>query len=166
MATCQGASCFGMIFSSLNYGFYRRLIPQSCNILGGGFSKQGMLNSSRSITLLTKFNVVDNSKQGQRTKRYKKAYAIGFFKNNKRQTADIGDVIKVAVRGQTCNALIVGSRKPKGNNMVPRYDNNNVVLLDENLAPLGTRIRGPIPNILRKQRDKYSKVLAIASKFT
>ena len=50
--------------------------------------------------------------------------------------------------------------------MIPRYDNNNVVLLDENLAPLGTRIRGPIPNILRKQRDKYSKVLAIASKFT
>ena len=120
---------------------------------------------SRCITLLTKFNVVDNSKQGQKTKRYKKAYAIGFFKNNKRQTADVGDVIKVAVRGETCRALIVGTRKPKGDNMVPRYDNNNIVLVDENLAPLGTRIRGPIPNILRKQRDKYSKVLAIASKF-
>ena len=106
----------------------------------------------------------DNSKQGQKTKRYKKAYAIGFFKNNKRQTADVGDVIKVAVRGETCRALIVGTRKPKGDNMVPRYDNNNIVLVDENLAPLGTRIRGPIPNILRKQRDKYSKVFSYCFK--
>ena len=39
MATSRGVSCFGMIFSSLNNGFSRRLIPQSCNILGGGFPK-------------------------------------------------------------------------------------------------------------------------------
>ena len=157
MASFKGVIGSRKIFSLSNTAILSHLMTKSY---------PQALFSLRSITLLTKFNVVDNSKQGQRSKRYKKAYAIGFFKNNKRQTADIGDVIKVAVRGQTCNALIVGSRKPKGNSMVPRYDNNNVVLLDENFAPLGTRIRGPIPNVLRKQREKYAKVLAIASKFT
>eukprot|EP00794_Sanderia_malayensis_P015181 gene15181-16743_t len=117
---------------------------------------------AREITKLTSFNVVDNSKLGQKTRRYKKPYLIGFYR--KRKTADIGDVIKVAVQGRPCKALVVATRKPKSQ-PIPRFDNNNIVLLDDNLAPLGTRIKGPIPAILRKKRDKFSKVIALASRF-
>ncbi len=119
-------------------------------------------NQIRNITKLTSFNVVDNSKLGQKTRRYKQPYLIGFYR--KRKTADIGDVIKVAVQGRPCKALVVATRKPKPQ-PIPRFDNNNIVLLDDNLAPLGTRIKGPIPAILRKKRDKFSKVIAIASRF-
>ncbi|EDO46559.1 predicted protein, partial [Nematostella vectensis] len=111
---------------------------------------------------LTRFNVVDNSALGQRTKRNRKPYLIGFYR--KRKTAEVGDVIRVAVGGKTNKAIVVGTRKPK-HHSVPRYDNNNIVLVDDNLAPLGTRIKGPIPTIIRRRQAKYSKVLAIASRF-
>ena len=120
------------------------------------------LGQTRTITKLTTFNVVDNSKLGQKTRRYKKPYLIGFYR--KRKTADIGDIIKVAIQGKTTKALVVATRKPKSQ-AIPRYDNNNIVLLDENNAPLGTRIKGPIPAILRQQRAKFSKVIALASRF-
>ena len=119
-------------------------------------------NQTRNITKLTTFNVVDNSKLGQKTRRYKKPYLIGFYR--KRKTADIGDIIKVAIQGKTSKALVVATRKPKSQ-AIPRYDNNNIVLLDDNNAPLGTRIKGPIPAILRKQRAKFSKAIALASRF-
>ena len=116
----------------------------------------------RGITKLTTFNVVDNSKLGQKTRRSKKPYLIGFYR--KRKTADIGDVIRVAVQGKTSKALVVATRKPKRHG-IPRYDNNNIILLDDNNAPLGTRIKGPIPATLRKQRAKFSKVIALAARF-
>lgn len=111
----------------------------------------------RSIFLLTEFNCVDNSELGQTAKRYKKPYLIGFYR--KRRTADIGDVIRVAVKGRTCKAIVVNTRKRK-EDMLPRYDNNNIVLVDDNLAPLGTRIRGPMPTILRRHKDRYPKVVS------
>ena len=116
----------------------------------------------RFITLLTRFNVVDNSTLGQRTRRYKKPYLIGF--DRKCRTADIGDVIRVAVRGKVQKALIVSTRKPKGP-YIPRYDNNNIVLVDDNFAPIGTRIKCPLPTVLRAKKDKFAKVLALATRF-
>ena len=116
----------------------------------------------RSIYLLTEFNCVDNSELGQVSKRYRKPYLIGFYR--KRRTADIGDVIKVAVKGRPCKALVVATRKRK-QDMIPRYDNNNIILLDDNLVPLGSRIRGPLPTIIRKNKDKYPKVIAQGSRF-
>ena len=116
----------------------------------------------RNITLLSSFNVVDNSQLGLRAKRYRKPYLIGFYR--KRRTAEIGDVIRVAVGGKTNKAIVVGTRRTK-HHTVPRYDNNNIVLVDENLAPLGTRIKGPVPTIIKRRQNKYSKVLATASRF-
>lgn len=128
--------------------------------LGRIFSKPTSFNQSiiqRSIFLLTEFNCSDNSELGQTVKRYRKPYLIGFYR--KRRTADIGDVIKVAVKGRPCKAIVVNTRKRK-QDMIPRYDNNNIVLVDDNLAPLGTRIRGPMPTILRRHKDRYPKVVA------
>ena len=111
----------------------------------------------RSIFLLTEFNSVDNSELGQTQKRYRKPYLIGFYR--KRRTADIGDVIKVAVKGRPCKAVVVSTRKRKLD-MTPRYDNNNIVLVDDNLIPLGGKINGPMPTILRRHKDKYPKLLS------
>jgi large subunit ribosomal protein L14 len=49
--------------------------------------------------------------------------------------------------------------------MVPRFDTNNIVLVEDNGAPTGTRIRAPIPSCLRGHKGDFSKILAIATKF-
>ena len=119
-------------------------------------------NLNRSITLLTTFKVIDNSALAQRVKKNRQPYLIGFYR--KRKTADPGDLIRVAIAGKTNKALVIGTRKTK-HHTVPRYDNNCIVLVDDNLAPLGTRIKGPVPTIIRRRQAKYSKVLALASRF-
>ena len=116
----------------------------------------------RNITLLTTFKVVDNSTLGKSVKKNRKPYLIGFYR--KRKTADPGDVIRVAVAGKTNKAVVIGTRKTK-HHTIPRYDNNCIVLVDDNLAPLGTRVKAPIPTILRKRQEKLSKVLALATRF-
>ncbi|KAK2559335.1 39S ribosomal protein L14 [Acropora cervicornis] len=118
---------------------------------------------NRSITLLTTFKVIDNSALAQRVKKNRQPYLIGFYR--KRKTADPGDLIRVAIVGKTNKALVIGTRKTK-HHTVPRYDNNCIVLVDDNLAPLGTRIKGPVPTIIRRRQAKYSKVLALASRFS
>ena len=56
---------------------------------------------------------------------------------------------------------------------IPKCDSNNVVLIEDNGSPIGTRIHVPIPVMLRKiLKEKtiakgadYTKVLAIASRY-
>jgi large subunit ribosomal protein L14 len=84
----------------------------------------------------------------------------------------LGDRVMVAIRGQKKKGILVGL---KANQLtkVPRFDSNNVVLIDDNGTPLGTRIHVPIPHILRtKLKEKtyakganYTKLIAIASRF-
>lgn len=68
--------------------------------------------------------------------------------------------------------MLVGlkqNQKPK----VPKFDSNNVVLMDDSGTPLGTRILVPMPTILRtilkdkthKKGIDYTKILAISTKF-
>jgi large subunit ribosomal protein L14 len=86
--------------------------------------------------------------------------------------AHIGDVIRVAVKeaqptgmvkkGQVCRAIIVRTsqpiRRPDGSAL--RFDDNAVVLVDEKLNPLGTRIFGPVA---RELRDKnFMKIVSLA----
>ncbi|KAF3842259.1 hypothetical protein F7725_024210 [Dissostichus mawsoni] len=76
----------------------------------------------------------------------------------------VGDKVLLAIKGQKKKALIVGHKMP-GDRMTPRFDSNNVVLIEDNGNPTGTRIKVPIPTHLRKHEGEYSKVLAIASAF-
>lgn len=156
----RGMLPYGLCHYTCMWHFYllflgKKLWPESSVFFPGFIQK-------RSITLLTTFKVIDNSALGQRVKKNRQPYLIGFYR--KRKTADPGDVIRVAVAGKTNKAIVIGTRKTK-HHTVPRYDNNCIVLVDENLAPLGTRIKGPVPTILRRRQDKYSKVLALASRF-
>lgn len=116
----------------------------------------------RSIFLLTEFNCVDNSEMGTVQERYRKPYLIGFYR--KRRTADIGDIIKVAVKGKPCKALVVSTRKRKLD-FTPRYDRNNIILLDENNNPLGTRVKCPVPTIIRQRKLEYPKIPGMVTRY-
>ena len=89
-----------------------------------------------------------------------------------RRYARVGDIIKVSVKeaqpgglvkkGDVCNALVVRTkhsiRRRDGSSL--RFDNNAVVLIDNNNNPLGTRILGPVA---RELRDKnFMKVISLA----
>ncbi|XP_062043109.1 large ribosomal subunit protein uL14m-like [Lepus europaeus] len=83
---------------------------------------------------------------------------------NKSGVGKVGDQILLAIKGQKKKALIVGHRMP-GPQMSPRFDSNNVVLIEDNGNPVGTRIKTPIPTSLCQREGEYSKVLAIAQNF-
>ena len=84
----------------------------------------------------------------------------------------LGDRVKVAILGQKKEGIIVGM-KQKQVHGIPRFDSNNVVLIDSSGSPLGTRIHAPIPNCIREVlKDKshpkkadYTKIMAIATRF-
>lgn len=123
------------------------------------------------IRKMCRLRVVDNSLLG------KKAMADGkpprvIHVYNRRHIGFIGDVVLLAIKGEKKKGILVGCKQLQ-NPKVPRFDTNNVVLIDDNGTPLGTRIQVPIPNILRTQMKEkthrkgadYTKMLAIASRF-
>lgn len=143
------------------------------------------------IQKMTRLRVVDNSELGKRAMAegkppkcihvYNKT-GIGRIGNFSKLTNTshtvyvsfvvVGDVVLVAVKGEKKKGILVGlkqNQKPK----VPKFDSNNLVLIDDTGTPLGTRIHVPIPTILRtilkeKTYSKgadYTKILAIASRF-
>lgn len=70
----------------------------------------------------------------------------------------------VAIQGQKKRGYLVGL-KQKQKPGVPRFDTNNIVLVEDNGSPTGTRIRVPIPSSLRGMKGDFTKILAIATKF-
>ena len=91
---------------------------------------------------------------------------------SKRRTANIGDVIKVAIKealpqskikkGPVMNALIVrsksGVRRQDGSKI--GFDENAVVLLNTSRDPVATRIFGPVTRELRTA--KFMKIVSLA----
>ncbi len=86
--------------------------------------------------------------------------------------AHIGDLIRVAVKeaqptgmvkkGQVCRAIIVRTKQPirRPDGSAVRFDTNAVVLVDEKLNPLGTRIFGPVARELREKN--FMKIVSLA----
>ena len=91
---------------------------------------------------------------------------------SKRRYARIGDIVKVTVKeaiprgkvrkGEMYNAVVVrtrkGVRRPDGS--LIRFDHNAVVLLTNQLQPIGTRIFGPVTRELR--RERFMKIVSLA----
>ncbi|XP_009878714.1 PREDICTED: 39S ribosomal protein L14, mitochondrial [Charadrius vociferus] len=115
----------------------------------------------RAIQKLTRVRVVDNSTLGN-TPYHRPPKCIHVY--NKTGVGKVGDKILLAIKGEKKKALIVGHKMP-GPTMTPRFDSNNVVLIEDNGNPIGTRIKTPIPYILRQREGEFSKVLAIARNF-
>ncbi|KAG7275661.1 hypothetical protein CRUP_009627 [Coryphaenoides rupestris] len=110
---------------------------------------------------MSRVRVVDNSTLGN-TPHHRAPRVIHVYTKN--GVGKVGDKVLLAIKGQKKKALIVGHKMP-GECMTARFDSNNVVLIEENGNPTGTRIRVPVPTHLRKLEGDYSKVLAIASTF-
>lgn len=123
------------------------------------------------IRKLARLRVVDNSEIGKRAMAEgKPPRCIHVY--NKRGVGYIGDKVLVAIRGQMKKGILVGLKQDQ-KTKIPKFDSNNIVLIDDNGSPLGTRIHTPIPTILRtilKEKTiakgaDYTKVLAISSRF-
>uniref|UniRef100_A0A8D8QSN2 Large ribosomal subunit protein uL14m n=1 Tax=Cacopsylla melanoneura TaxID=428564 RepID=A0A8D8QSN2_9HEMI len=120
---------------------------------------------------MSRLRVVDNSEIGrQAMAEGKPPKVIGVYNQN--HIATIGDRVLLAIKGEKKKGIIVGVKKHQKPN-IPKMDTNNVVLIDENGTPLGTRIHVPIPSMLRtilKEKTlakgaDYTKLLAIATTF-
>ena len=91
---------------------------------------------------------------------------------SKRRYANIGDVIKVAIReaiptgkvkkGQVVDALIVRTKKGvrRRDGSLIKFDENAAVLINAQKAPIGTRVFGPVTRELRD--GKHMKILSLA----
>lgn len=128
-------------------------------------------NAMQEIRKLSRLRVVDNSEIGKRAMAEGKPPRV-IHVYNKKEIGLIGDKVMVAIKGEKKKGILVGLKQvqmPK----VPKFDTNNVVLIDDTGTPLGTRIHVPIPTILRTiMKEKthakgtdYTKMLAIASRF-
>ena len=117
------------------------------------------------IGVQTELQVADNTGA-------KRIECIKVLGGSKRRYANIGDVIKVAVReaiptgkvkkGQVVDALIVRSKKGvrRRDGSLIKFDENAAVLINAQKAPIGTRVFGPVTRELRD--GKHMKILSLA----
>lgn len=117
------------------------------------------------IQMESVLNVADNS--GAR-----KVKCIKVIGGSKRRYAGIGDVIICAVReaapngnikkGDVVRCVIVRTKKEtrRKDGSYIRFDQNAAVVIDQNGAPKGTRIFGPVARELRDK--KYMKIVSLA----
>lgn len=89
-----------------------------------------------------------------------------------RRYARVGDLIKISVKeaiprgkvkkGQVMTAVVVRTKKGvrRNDGSLIRFDDNAAVLLNNNLAPIGTRIFGPVTRELRSER--FMKIISLA----
>ncbi|OON16303.1 hypothetical protein X801_07886 [Opisthorchis viverrini] len=81
----------------------------------------------------------------------KPALCIRVYTHNNK--GKIGDKVLVAVGGQKKKGWIVGTRQQSRDGW-PRFESNNIVLVDDEGNPLGTRILVPVPAKLRTYYDQ------------
>ncbi|XBC37601.1 MAG: 50S ribosomal protein L14 [Buchnera aphidicola (Meitanaphis elongallis)] len=110
-------------------------------------------------------NVADNS--GARF-----AMCIKVLGGSRRRYANIGDIIKVAIKeaiprgkvkkGEVYRAVVVRTKKgiKRIDGSAIRFDSNSCIILNNNDQPVGTRIFGPVTRELRN--EKFMKVISLA----
>ncbi|UAJ64928.1 50S ribosomal protein L14 [Candidatus Schneideria nysicola] len=113
----------------------------------------------------TRLNVADNS--GAR-----RVLCIKVLGGSRRRYANIGDIIKIAVKeaiprgkvkqGDVLKAVIVRTKKGvrRIDGSAIRFDSNACVLLNNNEQPIGTRVFGPVTRELRT--EKFTKIVSLA----
>lgn len=114
----------------------------------------------------TVLNVADNSGA-------KRVMCIKVLGGSRRRYANIGDVIKIAIKeaiprgkvkkGEVLKAVIVRTKKgisrPDGS--IIRFDENACVILNNTTEqPIGTRIFGPVTREIRG--DNFMKIISLA----
>ncbi len=91
-----------------------------------------------------------------------------------RKSASVGDVVICAVKDAIPNGKVKKSDVVKGvivrvkkayqrkDGSTIRFDDNAVVLINEDGSPKGTRVFGPVARELRDKGDKYMKIVSLA----
>jgi large subunit ribosomal protein L14 len=91
-----------------------------------------------------------------------------------RKSASVGDVVICAVKDAIPNGKVKKSDVVKGvivrvkkayqrkDGSTIRFDDNAVVLINEDGSPKGTRVFGPVARELREKGDKYMKIVSLA----
>jgi len=140
--------------------------------------KVGQVCHTWGVQKQSKMNVVDNSALGRKAMAEgRPPYIIQVYSRKHGRKSHgaygkLGDRVMVAILGQKKKGIIVGLKvKQKPN--IPRYDSNNIVMIEENGNPTGNRITAPLPNCIRPilQKDSnpkkadYTKLFAIATKW-
>ena len=108
----------------------------------------------------TNLVVADNS--GARSVRVFQLYG-----GSHRKTSTLGDIVTCAVkdaipRGQVVKGVIVRVKHPtlRSDGSTIAFDDNAIVIVDNDGNPLGTRVFGPVA---RELRDKgYMKIISLA----
>ena len=100
----------------------------------------------------TMLEVADNS--GAR-----RVQCIKVLGGSHRRYASVGDIIKVTVKEAIPRGRVKkGVRRPDGS--VLRFDDNAAVILNNNKAPIATRIFGPVTRELRS--EQFMKIVSLA----
>jgi len=114
----------------------------------------------------TKLEVADNSGA-------KLVQCIKVLGGSKRRTAGIGDIIVVAIKqaipggkikkGEVKKAVIVRTAFPirREDGSYIKFDDNSVVILQNETDPIGTRIFGPVARELRAKN--FTKICSLAA---
>ncbi len=91
-----------------------------------------------------------------------------------RKSASVGDVVICAVKDAIPNGKVKKSDVVKGvivrvkkayqrkDGSTIKFDDNAVVLINEDGSPKGTRVFGPVARELREKGDKYMKIVSLA----
>ena len=115
----------------------------------------------------TNLVVADNS--GARSVRVFRLYG-----GSKVRSANIGDVVLCAVKdaipnakikkGDVVKGVIVRTKKgvERADGSYVKFDDNAVVIINEDGSPKGTRVFGPIARELREKGDGYMKIISLA----
>ncbi len=113
----------------------------------------------------TKLNVADNTGA-------KKVQCIKVLGGSKRRYGSVGDVIVVSVKsavpggsvkkGEVSRAVVVRTKKEVGRSdgSYIRFEDNAVVLINDQDEPRGTRIFGPVARELREKQ--FMKIVSLA----
>ncbi len=117
------------------------------------------------IQMQTVLQVADNS--GAR-----RVACVKVLGGTRRRYASVGDIIVVSVKEalphsrvkkkELHKAVIVRTRKQvaRSDGSYIRFDDNSVVLVDNNREPIGTRIFGPVARELRAR--KFMRIVSLA----
>lgn len=117
------------------------------------------------IQMQTMLGAADNSGA-------KKLQCIKVLGGSKRKYASIGDIIVVSVKeaipkskvkkGDVVKAVVVRTAKEirRADGTYIKFDTNDVVLLNQNFEPIGTRIFGPVARELRAK--SFMKIISLA----
>ena len=117
------------------------------------------------IQQYTKLNVADNTGA-------KRVQCIKVLGGSRRRYGSVGDIIVVSIKsavpggsvkkGDVSKAVVVRTRKEIGrlDGSYVRFDDNAVVLINEQMEPKGTRIFGPVARELREKQ--FMKIVSLA----